>query len=414
MAQPDTEGPLQSQGRLSAAFQRFIHMEASGGIMLGAMAILALMVANSPLLDPYYYVLKEVYFRIGFAEAGNWDFEINKSVLLWINDGLMALFFFLVGLEIKREVKTGALSSPKNALLPAIAAIGGMAVPAGFYILFNHEDPEFLHGWAIPAATDIAFALGILSLVRSRVPPSLKILLTAIAVIDDLLAIIIIALFYSANIAIAPLYFAAAALAGLFLLNRANHMRMASYVILGVVLWVAVLQSGIHATLAGVVAALFIPMHNEKTGKSPVKHLEHALHPWIAFAVLPIFAFANAGVPFAGMGLADLLHPVTLGIACGLFIGKQIGIFTLLWATIKLGLSPMPYNATWTQLYGVALLCGVGFTMSLFIGGLAFSDISMSAYIRMGVLCGSLLSGVCGYLLLRYGPSKVVQENAKT
>ncbi len=394
--------------------RHFLRLEASGGIILVMAAALALVIANTLLSDFYYHVLNEVKFAIGFTSAeSGLDLEIKKSLLLWINDGLMAVFFFLVGLEIKREFVEGELSKRHQAILPMLAAVGGMAVPAAIYWFINRDTPENLAGWAIPAATDIAFALGILALVGSRAPTSLKILLTAIAIIDDLGAILIIAIFYSEQILMTPMFFAAAALVCLFILNRKGISRLAPYILTGIVLWVAVLESGIHATLAGVITAFFIPMHCRKMpGYSPCKHLEHSLHPWIAFGVLPVFAFANAGVPFAGMGVSDLLDPVVLGIALGLIFGKQIGIFVVIWLTVKLGLSTRPPGTTWLQLYAVSILCGIGFTMSLFIGGLAFDSLDMQASVRMGVLIGSIISATLAYIILRYGSKPKGVEHA--
>ena len=388
------------------AAANFIHMEASGGIVLVITAILAIIIANTSLFGVYDHILNGIKFRIGFNDLqGSFDYEIKKSILHWINDGFMAIFFFLVGLEIKREIVSGELSSRSRALLPAIAAVGGMAVPALVYWLVNLDTPENLVGWAIPAATDIAFALGVLALLGSRAPIQLKILLTAIAVIDDLGAIIIIALFYTHNLHMEPLYFGAVAILGLLILNRTGISRTAPYVILGVILWVAVLKSGVHATLAGVATALFIPVvSKEHPGVTPCKDLEHALHPWVSFIILPIFAFANAGVPFVGMGLHSLVDPTTLGIVLGLVVGKQLGIFAMLWLCIKAGWSPMPAGTTWVQLYAVSALCGIGFTMSLFIGGLAFSDVEHQAAIRLGVLVGSVISATVGYTILRLTP----------
>ncbi len=385
--------------------KEFFRLASAGGIVLALAALAALIIANSPFYDTYDYILNGVKFRIGFDSILNdgFDFEVRKSLLLWINDGFMAVFFFLVGLEIKREVVSGELSTRSRALLPAIAAVGGMIVPAVIYYYINMDTPENLAGWAIPAATDIAFALGVLSLLGSKAPVRLKILLTAIAIIDDLGAILIIAFFYTKGLAIEPFFFAVAALIGLFILNNRHVSKTAPYVILGVILWVAVLKSGVHATLAGVVTALFIPMTCPKDPEySPCKHLEHALHPWVAFGILPVFAFANAGVPFKGMGLHSLLDPVTLGIILGLVVGKELGIFSLLWLTIKSGLSPMPKGVRWIHLYAVSLLCGIGFTMSLFIGGLAFDDLAHQASIRLGVLVGSVISALAGFAILYF------------
>jgi NhaA family Na+:H+ antiporter len=388
--------------------RNFFKLEASGGIVLVVAAVVALVIANSSLYPYYDYVLHKIYFRIGFDSLA-FDHEIRKSLLHWINDGFMAIFFFLVGLEIKRELTTGELSTRARALLPFLAAIGGMAVPALFYIVVNQGNPADLAGWAIPAATDIAFALGVLALLGSRAPVRLKILLMAIAVIDDLGAILIIALFYSGELMMTPLMFAVAALVGMVLLKLRGTGSAAPYILLGMILWVAVLKSGIHATLAGVATAMFIPMRTSKDkdiadGHSPCEDLIHALHPWVAFGILPLFAFANAGVPFTGMGLHSLGEPVTLGIILGLVVGKQIGIFGMLWLVIKTGISPMPKGVTWIHLYGVSILCGIGFTMSLFIGGLAFDDLHHQASIRLGVLGGSIISAIMGFLVLYFAP----------
>ncbi|NCO02717.1 MAG: Na+/H+ antiporter NhaA [Alphaproteobacteria bacterium] len=393
---------------LSAAAQ-FFKMEAAGGILLVIAAAAALIIANSPFYEFYDYILNQVKFGIGFNDAGGTDFSIKKPLLLWINDGLMAIFFFLVGLEIKREIISGELSSRDKIILPAIAAIGGILAPALIYYFFNAENPEALRGWAIPAATDIAFALGILSLVGSRVPVSLKAFLLAVAVIDDIAAILIIAIFFSGEISFGALYFAGACIAVLAFMNWRHVSSIAPYIFVTIILWIAVLESGIHATIAGVIAALFIPIthreYKKDKSKSPLKGLEHDLHYLVAFAILPIFGFANAGVPFAGMGLDALLNPVTLGIALGLFVGKQVGVFGFMSLAVLLKISPKPKGANWVQLYAVSLLCGVGFTMSLFIGGLAFDGIEMQASVRLGVLMGSIISAVMAYSLLRYGPT---------
>ena len=388
-------------------FHKFFKMEAAGGIILMVMTVLALIIANSPLNAIYHYVLNDVMFRIGFSDPTGYNLLVEKPLLLWINDGFMAIFFFLIGLEIKRELLEGELSSRDRALLPSLAAIGGMAAPAAIFWYINQGDAEMLRGWAIPAATDIAFALGVLALVGSRAPVSLKVLLTAIAIIDDVGAILIIAIFYSDQIYMNAFIYALMALAAMLFLNLRNVARTAPYVILGIILWVAVLKSGLHATLAGVVAALFIPLRCKAVGHSPVKEMEHTLHPWVSFVILPIFALANAGVPFSGMSLSSLLEPVTLGIILGLFIGKQVGIYLILWLTIVSGLSPMPKGANWWQMYAVSLLCGIGFTMSLFIGALAYDGVEMQASVRLGVLTGSFLSATMAYLILRYGPTKV-------
>ncbi|HQX27674.1 MAG TPA: Na+/H+ antiporter NhaA [Alphaproteobacteria bacterium] len=381
----------------------FIRLESFSGILLVFSAMAAIIIANTPFYGIYDYILHEVYFRIGFInEDAGMDIEVTKSILHWINDGFMAIFFFLVGLEIKREFVEGELSTPSQALLPALVAVGGMAVPAAIFWFINRDIPGNLSGWAIPTATDIAFALGVLALLGSRAPIQLKILLTAIAVLDDLGAIIVIALFYSGNIFFGSFYLVIVLLVALFMLNRWRVMRAAPYIILGMILWVAVLKSGVHATLAGVAVAMFIPVRSAKDPEhSPVENLIHKIHPWVAFLILPVFAFANAGVPFTGMGLHSLFDPLTFGIIAGLFIGKQLGIFGTLYGAIKSGLCPMPKDTSWKQLYGMSILCGIGFTMSLFIGGLAFSGIEQQAEIRLGVLAGSILSAVIGYGIIR-------------
>lgn len=361
------------------------------------MALLAL-VANNSLLASGYTGILDTTVKVQFG-----DFIIQKPFLLWINDGLMAIFFFLVGLEIKREVLDGELSSFDKAALPIFAAIGGIAVPAMFYVMLNYTNPVTIEGWAIPAATDIAFALGILALLGPRVPPSLKIFLLAVAIIDDLAAIIIIALFYTENLSLVALSWAAVGTAALFALNRFKVMRILPYALIGIIVWAAVLKSGVHATLAGVITALAIPLARPNPDEpSPLRRAEHGLHIWVAFLILPLFAFANAGVSLKGLSFADLLSPVPLGIALGLFLGKQIGVFSLSWIAVKAGLAKLPEGANWVQVYGVACLTGVGFTMSLFIGTLAFDDAELLNGVRLGVLMGSIASGVLGFLLLRW------------
>jgi Na+:H+ antiporter, NhaA family len=383
------------------AISNFLKLEAASGILLILASAVALIMANSPLSELYNAFLN---IPIG-VQVGS--LEIAKPSILWINDGLMAIFFFLVGLEIKREFFEGELSSPSQLALPTMAAIGGMVVPALIYFAFNQDNPEAINGWAIPTATDIAFALGILALVGSRAPLSLKILLTAIAIIDDLGAIVIIAVFYTENLSVTSLLVGGACVAGLFILNRFKVVRPAAYLLLGTALWICVLKSGVHATLAGVVTAFAIPMKGKNgTKDSLLRDFEHTLHPWIAFLILPIFAFANAGVSFSGVGFDSFMEPVKIGVSAGLFVGKQIGVFAMLWLGIRLGLSPMPSGTNWLQLYGLSLLCGIGFTMSLFIGSLAFSHGDYDVAIRLGVLTGSIISAVAGYLLLRFGTSK--------
>jgi NhaA family Na+:H+ antiporter len=375
--------------------KQFLKMEASAGMLLIFAAVAALLIANTPLGFLYDSFLNvPVAVQVG-------QLEIAKPLLLWINDGLMAVFFFLVGLEVKREFMEGELSTPSQIALPAFAAFGGMAVPAAIYVFLNQGDAASLNGWAIPTATDIAFALGILALLGSRVPLSLKVLLTAIAIFDDLGAILIIAFFYTDNLSLAALAGAAVAVIGLIVVNRRGITRPAPFVLLGIILWVCVLKSGVHATLAGVVTAFAIPMTSRDEGGSLLKHMEYALHPWVAFAILPLFAFANAGVSFSGIGVESFLEPVKLGISMGLFIGKQIGVFLLMWLCIKLSLAPMPPSTNWGQLYGVSLLCGIGFTMSLFIGSLAFEHTGFDAPIRLGVLTGSAICALAGFLVLK-------------
>lgn len=379
----------------------FLRLEAASGLILILAAAAALLLSNSPLAWLYDALLATpLQIRLGAL-------DIAKPLLLWINDGLMAVFFLLVGLEIKREVLEGQLSSRAQIMLPGFGAAGGMALPALVYVYFNWGDPVTLHGWAIPAATDIAFALGILSLVGSRAPTSLKAFLLALAILDDLGAIVIIALFYTADLSLASLGFAAVGLAALVAFNRVGVMRIAPYVLVGIFLWICVLKSGVHATLAGVALALAIPLRSKRAGDEPPLHaVEHALHPWVAFGIMPVFAFANAGVSLVGLPLASLFEPVPLGIAAGLFIGKQVGVLGLSWIGMRLGLCALPAGASWAQFYGVALLTGIGFTMSLFIGTLAFDDASYSAGVRIGVLTGSILSAVAGFAVLRFAPGR--------
>lgn len=382
---------------LIVGLREFFRLEAAGGLVLVIAAFAALLVANSPLSGVYLEFLKVP----GVLQIG--ELVVSKPLLLWVNDLWMAVFFFLVGLEIKREILVGQLSSRSELVLPMSAAIGGMVVPAAIYAAFNWDSSVNLNGWAIPAATDIAFALGILALLGSRAPTSLKVLLTAIAIIDDLGAIIIIAIFYTDNLSFGSLVLAALACCGLVLLNVVKVKSLAPYVILGSFLWVCVLKSGVHATLAGVLTALTIPHRIDDSEYSPLQQLEHGLHPWVAFLILPMFAFANAGVSFRGMSFTSVFEPVTLGIATGLVIGKQIGVFLPLWLCIRSGLARMPENTNYLQLYGVSVLCGIGFTMSLFIGGLAFELSDFRAPVRLGVLSGSIICAVIGYLLLRFG-----------
>ncbi len=377
--------------------KKLIHHEAAPGILLLAAMVASLIVANSG--AAWYGAILETYARV---TIGGWGIE--KPLLLWINDGLMAVFFLLVGLELKREVLYGELSSPRKIVLPLVAAIGGIAIPSGIYAFINRGDELAMNGWAIPAATDIAFALGILAVLGSRIPVALKILLTSIAVIDDLAAILIIAIFYTSQLSILSLGVASLVLAGLFILNRLGVKTMAPYILLGIILWIAVLKSGVHATLAGVALAAFIPTGANAEDKSGLTYrLEHGLHPWVVFGILPIFAFANAGVPVLGLSVADLFAPVPLGIALGLFLGKQIGIFGAAFVAVKSGIATLPTGIGWGQTYGLAALCGIGFTMSLFIGSLAFEGAGGPDYAvqdRLGILAGSFLSAILGVLVL--------------
>jgi Na+/H+ antiporter NhaA len=374
-------------------FTRFFQLEAASGLLLIAAAILALVINNSPLSYLYNGLLDvPVAVKVGAL-------EIAKPLLLWINDGLMALFFLLIGLEVKREVVDGQLSKPSQVILPATAAVGGMVVPALVYWFINRDNPAAVAGWAIPTATDIAFALGVLALLGKRVPASLKLFLMTLAIIDDLGAIIVIALFYSGTLSSVSLMLAAACLVALIAMNRLGVVKLGPYLIIGLVLWVCVLKSGVHATLAGVALALCIPLRTRNAESSPLLSLEHALHPWVAYAILPLFAFANAGVSLAGMTLESFTHPVPLGIAVGLLAGKTVGVFGLTWLAIKLRLAALPTGASWGQLLGVAILCGIGFTMSLFVGSLAFvpGSSDYAGMDRMGILTGSFIAAVVGY-----------------
>ena len=381
--------------------KEFFRFEAASGVLLLVATVLAMVVENSPARIYYDGLLGvPVEVRVG-------EFEIAKPLLLWINDGLMAIFFFLIGLELKRESLSGELSDLSQVVLPVIAAVGGIAVPAVIYSYINWGDPVALKGWAIPSATDIAFALGVLALLGSRIPTSLKLFVMTLAIIDDLGAIIIIALFYTADLSVQSLILALSAVFALFIMNRKGVLGLTPYLLVGLVLWVAVLKSGVHATLAGVVVAFFIPFRClPGESKTQLEKLEHDLHPAVAFGILPLFAFANTGIPFGDLSVDMLLHPVPLGIALGLFIGKQVGVFGFSWLAIKLGLAKMPSGVSMMQLYGAALLCGIGFTMSLFIGSLAFEQGGPDYQVddRLGILLGSLISGVLGYLVLRYGP----------
>ncbi|MFM5842788.1 MULTISPECIES: Na+/H+ antiporter NhaA [Aeromonas] len=381
---------------MSDVFKRFLKLESASGIILILAALLAMGLANSALAQHYQSFLNtEVQVRIAAL-------DINKPLLLWINDGFMAIFFLLVGLEVKREMLEGALSSRVQATFPAIAAVGGMLAPALIYSLFNYGDEATRAGWAIPAATDIAFALGVMALLGKRVPTSLKVFLLALAIMDDLGVIIIIALFYTQQLSLTALAIGVVATLTLLWMNRRGEDRIGLYMLVGLVLWVAVLKSGVHATLAGVVVGFMIPL-NGKRYASPLKHLEHVLHPWSAFLILPLFAFANAGVSLEGIYLSALLNPLPMGIILGLFVGKPLGIFTISWLAVKTGVAQLPQGVNFRQIFAVSILCGIGFTMSMFIASLAFEHggLDYGNYSRLGILAGSTLAAVTGYIALR-------------
>lgn len=392
---------LKIGSRPFSMMRAFLATQASGGIILIAAALAAILVANSPLSSAYFGALR--------------SYVGGLSILHWINDGLMAVFFLVVGLEIKREVLDGQLARWSDRLLPGVAAAAGVAIPALLYVWVNAAEPSGLRGWAIPAATDIAFALGVLALLGSRVPTSLKIFLTAVAIIDDLIAVLIIAAFYTAELNVAMLAGAIALLGILAWLNRLGVAQLWPYLGVGAGVWVLVLQSGIHATLAGVAIAMTIPL-TQTPGKpdaarSPLYRLEHGLHPWVAYAIVPIFGFANAGVSLVGVSPASVVEPIPWGVAIGLFMGKQIGIFGAVWLLVRTNLAARPRDASWLQIYGVALLCGIGFTMSLFIGGLAFGDGSpANEAAKIGILQGSVMSAIAGYAVLRLSRPRSTRE----
>ena len=393
-----------NNSQLAKALSEFMQLESAGGILLLISAVVAILVANSPLAGFYGQLLDTtVAIQVGAL-------AINKPLLLWINDGLMAVFFFLVGLEIKREVMEGELSSFSQVILPGMGALGGMLVPAAIYAWLNWHDSIALDGWAIPVATDIAFALALLGVFGSRVPIALKVFLLTLAIFDDLAAIVIIALFYSADLSLAALCIGAAALAAGVIMNRVGVTRTSAYILLGIVLWIAVLKSGVHATLAGVLIAFCVPMRDAQ-GASPLTRLEHDLHGPVAFAILPIFAFANAGLSLGGMALADLTHPVTLGVILGLLVGKPLGIMLFVGLALGLRLVALPPRVNWGQLLGVAFVCGIGFTMSLFIAGLAFEHGSGDYFAgdRLGILIGSILAAIAGFLMLHLSLPKAEQ-----
>jgi len=377
---------------------RFLQQESAGGILLICAAFLAIVLANSP-LNSYYNLLIDTAVVIKIGALG-----LDKPLLLWVNDGLMAVFFLLVGLELKRELLEGELADKKNIILPGLGAVGGMVIPAAIYLFFNLSDPVATQGWAIPAATDIAFALGILSLLGPRVPTSLKIFLTSLAIFDDIGAILIIAFFYTSKISLTALVVAASCTAMLFYFNRRGVMAKSLYVAVGTIMWFSMVKSGVHATLAGVVLAMFIPIRDPKNlESSPLKSMEHDLHSLVAFFILPVFAFCNAGINLKGVGIEQVMHSVPVGIALGLFVGKQVGIFGFCYLAIRMGLTTLPKGMTFTSLYGTAALCGIGFTMSLFVGSLAFEETGVNLMFdeRLGIILGSLTSGVVGYFVIR-------------
>lgn len=379
----------------------FFKMESAGGILLVIAAAIAMTIANTPLGETYQAMLHTYVF--------------GMSVSHWINDGLMAVFFLLIGLEVKRELLEGALKSKETAIFPAIAAVGGMLAPALVYVAFNAGDPEAISGWAIPAATDIAFALGIMALLGKRVPISLKVFLLALAIIDDLGVVVIIALFYTGDLSTMALVVGFIMTGVLFMLNARNVTKLTPYMIVGAILWFAVLKSGVHATLAGVVIGFAIPLKGKKGEHSPLKHMEHALHPYVAFGILPLFAFANAGISLEGVSMSGLTSMLPLGIALGLLVGKPLGIFTFSWAAVKMGIAKLPEGVNFMHIFAVSVLCGIGFTMSIFISSLAFGNVSpeFDTYARLGILMGSTTAAVLGYALLHFSlPKKAAEEVA--
>ena len=386
--------------------KEFIQKESSAGIILILITILALLLENSSLSTIYNNFL-HTHVEVRFG-----NLQIAKPLLLWVNDGLMAIFFFLIGLEVKREVLEGHLSSISQVALPGIAAIGGMVVPALVFIAFNQGESFAMKGWAIPTATDIAFALGILSLLGNRVPVSLKLFLMALAIIDDLGAIVIIALFYTTDLSTISIAVSLISLIILFIMNKMGVTKKAAYILIGIILWVSVLKSGVHATLAGVALAFMIPLNSQdKDGKkfSMSKELEHDLHYWVAFFILPLFAFVNAGVDLRGISIEDMTGTVPMGIMFGLFVGKQVGVFGFSWLAIKFGIASLPKESSFTQLYGLAVLTGIGFTMSLFVDSLAYDDTQIYHYAdKLAILLGSVLSGLIGYIILRIAKNNPV------
>lgn len=385
------------EARKISIIEDFLKLESAGGILLMLAMLTAMILANTP-WSHYYHELIETNVTVAVGK-----YSLSKHLLHWINDGLMTAFFLLVGLELKRELVEGQLSTIKNVMLPAIGALGGMIVPALIYYYFNNTDPEVMKGWAIPVATDIAFALGVLSLLGSRVPVSLKIFLASLAIFDDIGAILIIAIFYTSNISIPALIVTAVCLVALFILNKSRIAERSPYLVVGIILWLAMLQSGVHSTLAGVLLAMFIPLRLKKGGgNSPLKSLEHDLHTAVAFFILPAFAFVNSGINLHGATTEYIFHNVSLGVGIGLFVGKQLGVFLFCWLGLKMNIARLPRSISFTSLYGVSILCGIGFTMSLFIGTLAFHGpgASYSFDERIGVIVGSALSGIIGLVIL--------------
>lgn len=392
--------------RIGRAINTFLKHESASGILLIFAALLALALDNSILS-----VLYDAFLSVPVAiKVGS--LAVDKPLLLWINDGLMAVFFFLIGLEIKRELIEGELSSRSKAMLPLVAAAGGLLVPAMFFVYFNYGNAETIHGWGIPIATDIAFALGVLALLGKRIPASLKILLLSLAIIDDIAGILVISIFYTEKLSVLALGLSCSALIGAITLNVMGVRRLAAYILFGIFMWVCLLKSGVHATLSGVALAFTIPLNRDGEGRSLLRDLEHNLHAWVAYMIMPVFAFANAGVSLKGVSLDMLKEPLSLGIICGLFFGKQIGVFSFVYLAVKARICALPSDIRWGQVYGLAVLTGIGFTMSLFIGTLAFTDPDVGVQVRLSVLVASALSAVCGYAILRV-ISPVTQEESE-
>ncbi|MDG6296461.1 Na+/H+ antiporter NhaA [Glaesserella parasuis] len=378
--------------------RKFLQLESASGILLLAFAMLAMLFANTPLRDLYFdFLSMPVSIQIGL-------FSIHKPLLMWVNDGFMAVFFVLIGLEVKREMMVGAISSYQRAIFPAIGALGGMIVPALVFTLINSDSPEFQQGWAIPMATDIAFALGVLGLLGKRVPFALKIFLLALAIIDDLGAIVVIAIFFSHELSTTALISAVIAITALIIMNRMRVTAICAYMVVGLILWASVLKSGVHATLAGVIIGFCVPLKG-KNGEEPLAHFEHILAPWCSFVILPLFAFSNAGVSLAGMSLSTLFSPLTMGVALGLLVGKTLGVFSFSFLAVKLGIAQLSEGINFKQIFAVSILCGIGFTMSMFLAGLAFgedeADGQFISLARLGILIGSGISAVLGYYLLK-------------